>query len=87
VPVDYQAYQRAAVALARGASPYQTPAQSLAVWRSYHHLETAIRGRRSLVSGGRASWGDPLTRPPPGPYLYLPTLALLVRQLHLTAAP
>jgi len=31
--------------------------------------------------------GDPSTRTQPGPYLYLPTLALLVWQLHLTAAP
>jgi len=31
--------------------------------------------------------GDPSTRTQPGPYLYLSTLALLVWQLHLTAAP
>jgi len=82
-PVDYRTYHRAAVALARGASPYQTPAQSLALWRSYHRLDAAIRAAHTL----RAAGSDPSARTPPGPYLYLPTLALLVWQLHLTAAP
>ena len=82
-PVDYQTYHRAAVALARGASPYQTPAQSRALWRSYHRLDAAIRAAHTL----RAAGSDPSARTPPGPYLYLPTLALLVWQLHLTAAP
>jgi len=40
-PVDYRTYHRAASALARGASPYQTPAQSLTLWRSYHRLDAA----------------------------------------------
>jgi len=31
--------------------------------------------------------GGPSTRTQPGPYLYVPTLALLVRQVQLTAAP
>ncbi len=82
-PVDYRTYHRAAAALARGASIYQTPAQSLALWRSYHRLEAAIQASHTL----RATGGDPLGRTPPGPYLYLPTLALLVRQLPLTAVP
>jgi len=82
-PVDYRTYHRAAAALARGASPYQTPAQSLALWRSYHRLDAAIRAAHTL----RAAGGDPLARTPPGPYLYLPTLALLVWQFHLTAVP
>ena len=82
-PVDYRTYHRAAAALARGASPYQTPAQSRALWRSYHRLEAAIRVAHTL----RAAGGDPLGQTPPGPYLYLPTLALLVRQLPLTAVP
>jgi len=81
--VDYRTYQRAAAALARGTSPYQTPAQSLALWRSYHRLDAAIRAAQTL----RAAGSDPSTQTPPGPYLYLPTLALLVWQLHLTAAP
>jgi len=81
--VDYLTYQRAAAALARGASPYQTPAQSRALWRSYHRLDAAIRAAHTL----RAAGSDPSTRTPPGPYLYLPTLALVVWQLHLTAAP
>ncbi len=82
-PVDYRTYHRAATALARGASIYQTPAQSLALWRSYHRLDAAIRATHTL----RAAGGDPLAQTPPGPYLYLPTLALLVWQFHLTAVP
>jgi len=35
----------------------------------------------------RAGGSDPLTRTQPGPYLYLPTLVLLVWQFHLTVAP
>jgi len=86
-PVDYQAYQRAAAALARGASPYQTPTQSLAIWRSYHRLDVRLRTAYVRGASGGARGGDPLARTQPGPYLYLPTLALLVWQLHLTAAP
>jgi len=82
-PVDYQTYHQAAAALARGASIYQTPARSLALWRSYHRLDAAIRAGHTL----RAAGGDLLGRTQPGPYLYLPTLALVVWQLHLTAAP
>jgi len=82
-PVDCRTYHRAAAALARGASPYQTPAQSRALWRSYHRLDAAIRAGHTL----RAAGNDLLGRTPPGPYLYLPTLVLLVWQLHLTAAP
>jgi len=87
VPVDDQAYQRAAAALARGASPYQTPAQSLAIWRSYHRLDVSLRAAHMRNTSRRVSPSGPLARMQPGPYLYLPTLALLVRQLHLTAAP
>ncbi len=86
-PVDYQTYQRAAAALTRGASPYQMPAQSLAIWRSYHRLDVRLRTAHARGTPRRAPGGDPLARTQPGPYLYLPTLALLVRQLHLTAAP
>jgi len=82
-PVDYQTYHRAASALVRGASIYQTPAQSRALWRSYHRLDAAVRAGQTLRSAG----GDVIRRTQPGPYLYLPTLALFVWQFHLTAAP
>ncbi len=77
-PVDYQAYQRAAAALAHGATPYQTPAQSLAIWRSYHHLKVRLRTAHARGTPRRARGGGLLARTQPGPYLYLPTLALLM---------
>jgi len=85
IPVDYLTYQRAAAAVAHGASPYQTPAQSLAIWRSYHRLDINLRATHAPGRTRGARESDPLARTQPGPYLYLPTLTLLVQQLHLTA--
>ncbi len=87
VPVDFATYQRAAAALAHGASPYQTPAQSRAIWRSYYHLDAGLRAAYARGGGARALHGAALGREQPGPYLYPPTLALLVLHLHLAPAP
>jgi len=86
-PVDYRTYQHAAAAMGRGVSPYQTTTQSLAIWRSYHRLIIGLRVASVPGVSRRAGGSDPLTRTQPGPYLYLPTLALLVWQFHLTVAP
>jgi hypothetical protein len=60
-------YQIAAEKVARGESPYASAADDLATWRVYHRLEEQLRDPDAP---------EPLVRP--GPYLYPPTLALLI---------
>ena len=76
LPVDYRTYHLAAEKIGRTESPYGSPADSQAVWAKIHQLS------RQLYRN----------RPPPGetevqsgPYLYSPTLALLLQQLRLNA--
>jgi len=87
VPVDFATYQRAMSALARGASPYQTPAESRAVWRTYHRLDLDLRAAYTRGEKSRLPSSATVVRDYPGPYLYLPTLALLIGQLRVTPAP
>jgi hypothetical protein len=61
--VDFLAYQRAADAIADGRSPYADPATAQEAWRAMH---------RVLIEGHEA---DEII---PGPYLYPPSLALLL---------
>jgi hypothetical protein len=68
-PIDFLTYEIAAEKVARGESPYATVADDLATWRAYHRLEEQVRNPDTP---------EPLVRP--GPYLYPPTLALLVAQ-------
>jgi len=82
--VDFRSYQLPAAALLRGESPYVTPAAALAVWRAFHDAEAALLAASAGGQGAeqlRALAGQPLL---PGPYVYPPTLALLVAQLHPT---
>jgi hypothetical protein len=66
-PIDFLTYQIAAEKVGRGESPYASVADDLATWRAYHALEEQLRD---------AEAPEPLVRP--GPYLYPPTLALLI---------
>jgi hypothetical protein len=66
-PIDFLTYQIAAEKVARGESPYASVADDLATWRVYHRLEEQLRDPDAP---------EPLVRP--GPYLYPPTLALLI---------
>jgi len=84
VPIDYLVYQRGADALRHGASPYQTPSQSLAIWRSFHQTDATIRTAHARGMGEQALRAYVQGPERPGPYLYPPTLALLVDQLHLS---
>jgi hypothetical protein len=68
-PIDFLSYQIAADKVARGQSPYATINEDLAIWRAYHRLDDQWRG---------AGLRDPPVRP--GPYLYPPTLALIIAQ-------
>jgi hypothetical protein len=82
--VDFLSYRLPAEALLRGESPYLTPAESRAVWRAFHQTEADLLAASAAGRGPealRALAGRPLR---PGPYVYPPTLALLVAQLQLT---
>lgn len=72
-PVDFASYQSAAEAIVRGESPYGTPEQSRQIWRAIHQFE------QDLLAGRPQEPTAPLQ----GPYIYLPTLALLIAQLRL----
>ncbi len=76
-PIDYQGYQKAVDGLNRGEGPYQRPEQCRQLWRGIHQAEVFV------VTGGKMGALPPAQ---PGPYLYPPTLALLIQRLH-TGAP
>jgi len=76
-PIDYQGYQHAVDGLNRGEGPYQRPEQCRQLWRGIHQAELFV------VTGGKLGALPPAQ---PGPYLYPPTLALLIQRLH-TGAP
>ena len=84
-PIDFLSYERAAVALQRGDSPYLPSSQSLAIWRRYHATERELLSAYS-VGEGQKVLRDIFSRPPdPGPYQYPPTLALLIAQLGVSS--
>jgi hypothetical protein len=82
-PVDFLAYERAATAVARGTSPYGTPELAQAVWRRFHAQDAAIRGAATLAEGRALARAQLAAGQEPGPYLYPPTLALLLGQLRI----
>jgi hypothetical protein len=84
-PIDFLAYRTAADAIQQGNSPYPTPAASRQIWQSFHHQETELLHASSAST--RQQILRDLTAGPqqPGPYIYPPTLALLIAQLHINA--
>jgi hypothetical protein len=66
-PIDFLTYQIAARNVVSGKSPYRSEAEDLATWRAYHRLEQHLRDVDA-----------PAPEVHPGPYLYPPTLALLI---------
>lgn len=84
-PIDFLAYRRAADALDRGESPYLDPEESQRIWRMFHQLEIDVQ-EAARRGEGTARLREILSRPQqPGPYLYPPTLALLVARLQIGA--
>jgi len=84
-PIDYLPYQRAAEAMKRDESPYPPAAQSRDIFRSYHQTETELLAAHDRGEG-RVFFEELASKPQqPGPYVYPPTLALLVGQLGLNA--
>jgi hypothetical protein len=84
IPIDYLAYAQAADALARGDSPYQTPEQDQAIWRLFHRVEAGLLAAHARGEGPTVAQAALAGPQQPGPYIYPPTLALLVWQLQLT---
>src|SRR5919202_1062103 len=83
-PIDFLAYARAADALRHDQSPYGTVVQSRAIWRAFHRTEVELRAAAAR-GAGPAKLREVTRRPQqPGPYLYPPTLALLIAELHIT---
>jgi hypothetical protein len=73
-PIDFLTYQIAADELARAQSPYGTIEEDLAIWRSYHQLQQQWRNADASSAPVR-----------PGPYIYPPTLALIISQTGIGA--
>lgn len=83
VPIDFLAYQRAAEAIARGQSPYATAAESREIFRSFNRLGSELQAAQARGEG-EAFLREFAARPQqPGPYVYPPTLALLINQFNL----
>lgn len=83
VPVDFLAYQRAAEAIAKDQIPYATAGESREIFRSFHRLELELQAAQTLGKG-RDFLREFAARPQqPGPYVYPPTLALLINQFNL----
>ncbi|MBS0149847.1 MAG: hypothetical protein JSR31_02835 [Nitrospira sp.] len=83
VPIDFLAYQRAAEAITKDQSPYATTEESREIFRSFHRLESELQAAQALGEG-RGFLREFAARPQqPGPYVYPPTLALLINQFNL----
>src|SRR5436190_15928979 len=79
--IDFLTYRRAADALVRGDSPYASVEESQRIWRLFHSNENELLAAAAR-GAGQAQLREQQARPPqPGPYLYPPTLALLVAGL------
>ena len=83
-PIDFLTYQIAAQKVAQENSPYTTAAASMATWRAYHRLEERVRATDTRGPDAELPSPQPPPRVRPGPYLYLPTLALLIAQTGLS---
>ncbi|HEY0607104.1 MAG TPA: glycosyltransferase 87 family protein [Herpetosiphonaceae bacterium] len=82
-PIDFLAYDRAAQAIQREQSPYQSPQETQKIWRAFHQDEQEILTAATRSQGAQVL-RDQQARPQlPGPYVYPPTLALLIMQLHI----
>lgn len=84
-PIDFLTYRRAADMVARGASPYLTPEQAEQIWESFHQTEADFIAARAVGQGQAIVRQVLAGRQQAGPYLYPPTLALLIAQFHITA--
>jgi hypothetical protein len=85
-PIDFLAYHVAADAVRQGESPYLSPQVSRQIWQSFHLQETALLQASSATARQELVRAIAARPQQPGPYLYPPTLALLIAQLQINAA-
>lgn len=84
-PIDFLAYRIAANAVQQGNSPYPIPEASRRIWQYFHQSERELLQASSRGAGEQALRELAARPQQPGPYLYPPTLALLIAQLHISA--
>lgn len=82
-PIDFLAYDLAAQALQRGQSPYQPPEATQKIWRSFHQNEQDVIAASARGQGAQVLREQQSRPQQPGPYVYPPSLALLIMQLHI----
>jgi hypothetical protein len=82
--IDFNSYRRGADAVAEGSALYTSPQQSQEIWRLFHADEVALQVAQFTGNAAEVVLAQ-LARPQrPGPYVYPPTLALLIADLHVT---
>jgi hypothetical protein len=81
-PVDFHAYRNAADALSRTGNPYMTREEARGVWLGMHEVEARV-WRAYAAGRGPEQMMEEAAHVVPGPYVYPPTLALMVAQLDL----
>jgi hypothetical protein len=84
-PIDFLAYHVAADAVQQGHSPYPSPEASRRIWQAFHLQETELLQASSATARQQVLRTIAARPQQPGPYLYPPTLALLIAQLHINA--
>ncbi|HEY0738781.1 MAG TPA: glycosyltransferase family 87 protein [Herpetosiphonaceae bacterium] len=82
-PIDFLAYDLAAQAIQRDQSPYQPPEETQKIWRAFHQDEQDVIAASAQGQGAQVLREQQARPQQPGPYVYPPSLALLIMQLHI----
>lgn len=82
--IDFQSYVRAVDRLESVKSPYLSPSQCLEIWRTYHQDETKLLDAYARGKAKETRIEQSSKPPLPSAYVYPPTLALLILQLHIS---
>jgi hypothetical protein len=84
-PIDFLAYDVAAQALQHGKSPYLSSEATLEIWRYFHQNERDLFAASARGQGAEALRELEARPQQPGPYVYPPSLALVILQLRIDA--
>jgi hypothetical protein len=84
-PIDYYSYRKAADAIEAGKSPYASINEVRHGWLSFHRYSSAVQA--AMAHGDKAAVRRASTHRvyTPGPYVYAPTLALLLLRGHISS--